>query len=107
MKILLVPPNDLLRHPIPNRMYHIAKRLARKYDIVLLSYTGHPLAGEVKRTLKAVEVPVHKAIHVENLGLYYILNASQIYITLKNIISREGINVIRQYPPESYSNSFS
>jgi glycosyltransferase involved in cell wall biosynthesis len=94
MKILLVPPNDLLRHPIPNRMYHIAKRLARKYDIVLLSYTGHSLAGEVKRTLKAVEVPVHKAIHVENLGLYYILNAPQIYITLKNIISREGINVI-------------
>jgi len=53
MKVLIVPPNDLLRHPIPNRLYHIAKRLAEKYGIFLLSYINHPLAGNVKRSLKA------------------------------------------------------
>jgi glycosyltransferase involved in cell wall biosynthesis len=75
-------------------MYHIAKRLARKYDIVLLSYTGHPLAGGVRRTLKAVEVPIYGAIHVKNLGLYYILNMPWIYLAIKDIISKEGIDVI-------------
>jgi glycosyltransferase involved in cell wall biosynthesis len=94
MKILLIPPNDLLRHPIPNRMYHIAMRLTGRHDVILLSYTGHPLAGEVKRTLRAVEVPIHKAIRAGNLGLYYTLNTPQIYITLKNIIEREGMDII-------------
>jgi len=94
MKILLIPPNDLLRHPIPNRMYHIAKRLARRYDIILLSYTGHPLAGEVRRTLEAIEVPIGRAINVKNLGLYYLLNAPQVYLAIKGIINKEGIDII-------------
>jgi len=94
MKVLLIPPNDLLRHPISNRMYHIATRLTRRHDVILLSYTGHPLAGEVKRTLRAIEVPIHKAVRAENLGLYYTLNTPQIYITLENIIRRKDIDVI-------------
>jgi len=94
VRILLIPPNDLLRHPIPNRMYHIAKRLARKHDIYLLSYTKHPLADGVMRELKAVEVPVGRAIAVKNLGLYYIVNALQIYSSIRRVIEREEVDVV-------------
>ena len=94
MKILLIPPNDLLRHPVPNRMYHIAKRLARNHDIYLLSYTKHPLADGVRRKLKAIEVPIGRAMATKNLGLYYVINSPQIYSSIKTVIKREGVDVI-------------
>jgi glycosyltransferase involved in cell wall biosynthesis len=75
-------------------MYHIAKRLANNHEIFILSYTNHPLAHEIKRSLKAVEIPVSNALKTNNLGLYYIINASQIYITIKNVIQKEDIDVI-------------
>jgi len=96
VRILLVPPNDLLRHPIPNRMYHIAKRLARKHEIYLLSYTNHPLATrrEKLRELDAVEIPIPGALPAKNLGLYYLINAPQTYLAIKGAIQREGIDAI-------------
>jgi glycosyltransferase involved in cell wall biosynthesis len=94
MRIFIIPPNDLLRHPIPNRMYHIAKRLANNHEIFILSYTNHPLAHEIKRSLKAVEIPISNALKTNNLGLYYIINALQIYTTIKNVIQKEDIDVI-------------
>jgi len=94
MRILLIPPNDLLRHPIPNRMYHIAKRFMKKHDIYLLSYTKHPLAEGIKRKLKAVEIYINNALTVKNLGFYYLLNTPQIYTTIKRIIENRGIDVV-------------
>jgi len=94
MKVLIVPPNDLLRHPIPNRLYHIAKRLAEKYEIFILSYINHPLAGNVKRSLKAVEVPIPNAIPVKDLSMYYTINAAQIYNAINRVIKEEGIDII-------------
>jgi glycosyltransferase involved in cell wall biosynthesis len=94
MRIFIIPPNDLLRHPIPNRMYHIAKRLANNHEIFILSYTNHLLAHEIKRSLKAVEIPISNALKTNNLGLYYIINALQIYTTIKNVIQKEDIDVI-------------
>jgi glycosyltransferase involved in cell wall biosynthesis len=75
-------------------MYHIAKRLANNHEIFILSYTNHPLAHEIKRSLKAVEIPISNALKTNNLGLYYIINASQIYTTIKNVIQKENIDVI-------------
>ena len=94
MKVLIVPPNDLLRHPIPNRLYHIAKRLAEKYEIFLLSYTNHPLAGNVKRSLKAVEVPIPNTIPVKDLSIYYTINAVQIYNAVNRVIKEEGADIV-------------
>jgi glycosyltransferase involved in cell wall biosynthesis len=94
MRVFIVPPNDLLRHPLPNRVYHIAKRLADKYEIYLLSYTGHPLAKEKKRELKAIEIPVNNAIRVGNLGLYYIINTPQIHEAIKSVIDKYGIDIV-------------
>jgi len=94
MKILLIPPNDLLRHPIPNRMFHIAKRLAERHDIYLLSYTKHPLAEGVRRRIKALEVRIDNALTTKNLGFYYVLNAPQTYITIKHVVENEDIDGI-------------
>jgi len=94
MKIFIIPVNDLLRHPIPTRMYHIAKRLAKTHEVCLLSYTKHPLADGIIRKLDAVEFSVEKAIAVNNVGLYYIINAPQLYASIKHVIEREDIDVI-------------
>ena len=31
--LVLIPSNDLLRHPISNRVFHITKRLAKRHEI--------------------------------------------------------------------------
>jgi hypothetical protein len=49
MRIFIIPPNDLLRHPIPNCMYYIAKRLANNHEIFILSYTNHPLTHDKEK----------------------------------------------------------
>ena len=94
IRILLVPPNDLLRHPLPNRMYHIAKRLARYYRIYLLAYPGHPLAGNVRRSLEAVEVAFKRFIRTSNLGIYYVVNYFQMYAEIRRTLRSEGIDAI-------------
>ena len=93
-RILLVPPNDLLRHPIPNRMYHIAKRLARYYRIYLLAYPGHPLAGDVQRSLEAVEITFKRFIRTSNLGTYYVVNSFQMYVEIRRTLWKEGIDAV-------------
>jgi len=75
-------------------MYHIAKRLAKTHEVYLLSYTKHPLADGIVRKLDAVEFSVEKAITVNDVGLYYIINAPQLYASIKHVIEREDIDVI-------------
>jgi len=92
--ILLIPPNDLLRHPIPNRLYYIASRLAKRHTIYLLSYPKHPLAHrEVIRELDCIEIGFD-ARSTRDLGLYYILNYDRLYGTLKKLLSRIDIDVV-------------
>jgi len=75
-------------------MYHVARRLVNKYELYLLSYTGHPLAIEKKREINAVEIPVSNAVRVGNLGLYYTVNTIQIYNAIKWAIEKEDIDII-------------
>jgi pantoate kinase len=68
MRLLLIPPNDLLRHPIPNRMFHVAKRLAKRHEIFLLSYTKHQLTGDTpRRSFNGFEVQLGNVIKVSSL----------------------------------------
>jgi glycosyltransferase involved in cell wall biosynthesis len=66
----------------------------KKHDIYLLSYTKHPLAEEIKRKLKAVEIYINNALTVKNLGSYYLLNTPQIYTTIRRMIENRGIDVV-------------
>ncbi len=93
LNILLIPPNDLLRHPIPNRLYHIAKRLAERHTIYLLTYPGHPLAKQRTRYLKAVEI-TYPARKVDNLGLYYILNYPYMRAAIDKTLRTYQIDVV-------------
>jgi glycosyltransferase involved in cell wall biosynthesis len=94
MRIFIIPPNDLLRHPIPNRIYHIAKRFAKRHDIYLLSYTKHPLTEGIKRELKAEEISISNEFAVKDLSFYYLLNAPQIYTTIKHVSESKNIDLI-------------
>lgn len=75
-------------------MYHIAKRLSRKHTIYYLSYTNHPLAGEIRRQLDAIEIPIRNALTTKNLGLYYLVNVPQTYGVIKQVLSNEDIDVV-------------
>lgn len=93
--ILVIPPNDLLRHPIPNRLYHIGKRLAQKHNIYLLSYPNHPRAKNYKlRNMKCIEIRFNPAFNVNDLGLYYIVNAPSIASSLLRLFLRENIDIV-------------
>jgi glycosyltransferase involved in cell wall biosynthesis len=88
LNILIIPPNDLLRHPIPNRLYHLGKRFAEKHNIFLLSYPKHPLAnGEKVRSVKCVEVSYKPLLGDGNLGLYYVANAPAMGCALTKVLS--------------------
>ncbi|MDW8034468.1 MAG: glycosyltransferase [Nitrososphaerota archaeon] len=85
MKVLLIPPSDLLRHYIPNRLYHIARRLIEKHELILLSYPKHPLANGQLRNLLANEIS-YNALSAKDPGTYYVVNTPSIYAALKKII---------------------
>ncbi|MEM5822468.1 MAG: glycosyltransferase [Ignisphaera sp.] len=89
-RILIIPPNDLLRHPIPNRMYHIAKQLSRKYDITIFSYPNHPLSNGVLRELHANELG-YKTFRVKDLGIYYVVNAPHMMSAMKHSIKEVDV----------------
>jgi glycosyltransferase involved in cell wall biosynthesis len=87
LNILVIPPNDLLRHPIPNRLYHLVKRFAKKHNVFLLSYPKHPLAnGEKARSMKCVEVSYKPLLGNGNLGLYYVANAPAMGSALTKVL---------------------
>ncbi len=95
MDVLIIPPNDLLRHPIPNRLYHIGKRLARKHNIYLLSYPGHPIAGQRKiRYMNCSEVSFRPLICTNNLGFYYVANTLHIKKAITALVAKVNIDLI-------------
>jgi glycosyltransferase involved in cell wall biosynthesis len=76
-------------------MFHIAKRLAKRHEIFLLSYIKHPLAGDTpRRSFNGFEVQLGNTVGVKNLGLYYMVNVAQIYGAIRQVLSREGIDVV-------------
>ncbi|MEM2291485.1 MAG: glycosyltransferase [Candidatus Korarchaeum sp.] len=89
-RILIIPPNDLFRHPIPNRLFHIAKRLAEWYEVLVLSYPNHPLARSKMRSLKAKDIR-YKTFKLNNLGLYYLINTPSFYVTLKHLSDVDAV----------------
>src|SRR5487761_1558731 len=95
LNILVVPPNNLLRHPIPNRIYHISKRLACHHNIFLVSYSHYPLAeAEPVRALKCDEIKIEPIIRTESVGSYYLASAPHLYRELSNVLRRNAIDVI-------------
>lgn len=89
-KILIVPPNDILRHPIPNRIYHIAKHLSKDYEIILFSYPNHPLANGIFRKLSAKEI-TYKTIHTKDLSMYYVANVPSMLSVMEQVIRKVDV----------------
>lgn len=99
--ILIVPPNDLFRHPLPNRLYHIAKRLSTHHEISVFSYVDHPLAmGSKQRDLNCTEI-IFRSLRVQELGLYYLLNMPAMLRPLNKAVKEANLiihaNIIPSY----------
>ena len=95
LSVLIVPPNDLLRHPIPNRLYHIGRRLAYRHTVYLLTYNGHPLALSRRvRYMKAFEVNFKPLIKNVDVGFYYLANLYPIANVLDRILTRNSIDIV-------------
>jgi glycosyltransferase involved in cell wall biosynthesis len=76
-------------------MFHLTKRLAKRHEIFLLSYTKHPLTGDTpRRSFNGFEVHLGNVVKVRNLGLYYMVNAAQIYGAIRQMLSSEEIDVV-------------
>jgi glycosyltransferase involved in cell wall biosynthesis len=99
--ILVVPPNDLLRHPIPNRLFHITRRLSLRHEICLLSYSGHPLAKKGNQRGFRCRELTFRSLNVGSLGLYYFLNTPAILQSLNEEIKNTDLvlhaNIIPSY----------
>lgn len=93
MNILVVPPNDLLRHPIPNRLFHLFSRLADRHTVNLLAYPGHPLAKQSKMRDASIREITFKPIPSRNLSLYYFLNYGMMHSSLERFIDEMDIVV--------------
>ncbi|MEM1830668.1 MAG: glycosyltransferase [Ignisphaera sp.] len=89
-KILIIPANDILRHPIPSRIYHIARHLAKDYDITIFSYPNHPLGNNILRKLNAKEV-TYKTIKTKDLSTYYLVNAPAMLPIMEKIIKEVDV----------------
>ncbi|MEM1646700.1 MAG: glycosyltransferase [Ignisphaera sp.] len=89
-KILIIPANDILRHPIPSRIYHIARHLAKDYDITIFSYPNHPLGNNILRKLNAKEV-TYKTIKTKDLSIYYLVNAPAMLPIMEKIIKEVDV----------------
>lgn len=72
-------------------MYHVARYLAEKYDIILLSYPNHPLSHkDILRKLSA-KVTLYDAIKVRDLGVYYLINTPFTASVLSRLIHEADI----------------
>lgn len=100
LRLLVIGPNDLLRHPIPNRLYHIAKYLSSKFDILFFSFPSHPHSVMKPRSAQVKEI-TYISIPVKDVGLYYIVNTPIFYSALKRIMSQVDLvlhgNIIPSY----------
>ncbi len=88
MKILVVPPNNILRHPIVNRLYKVLEHLSRRHDIMVLDYPCHPHAKlKEPRPLRAWVISYKPLYCGGNLGLYYMVN-SPVYLRVAKEVIR-------------------
>ncbi len=92
MKILLVPPNDWLCHPLSSRLHFIFERIARHHQVHVINFK---IGGFGKRQ-RATDAHLHNAtlIPVSDLSAFFVLNAPYHYETIRKVISDNKIEVV-------------
>ena len=93
MRILLVPPNDWLSHPLSSRHHFIFERLARSNQVHVLNFRIGRFGG---KQLRSTATRLHEATFFPTNGLsaYYVLNAPYHYKKIGEIIKKNDIEVV-------------
>lgn len=93
MKILVIPTTDWIRHPVPNRLNFIFDILAEKHEVYVLHFNLKKFKNNKPRET-ACKLVDTDFIDVGDPSLYYILNWPEHILKMREIIKREGIDVV-------------
>ncbi|MFB3764142.1 MAG: glycosyltransferase family 4 protein [Methanotrichaceae archaeon] len=93
MKILVIPTTDWTRHPIPNRLNFVFDILAEEHDVYVLHFNLKKFRDQEPRETKCKLVDAG-GIDEEDPSRYYLLNFPQHLRKIREIINKEGIDVI-------------
>ena len=93
MRILLVPSNDWLCHPLSSRLHFIFERLARNNQVHVINFR---ISGFRGKQLRSTKTYLHNAtlIPAKDLSSFYVLNAPYHYELMRKIINGNNIDVV-------------
>ena len=93
MRILLVPSNDWLCHPLSSRLHFIFERLARNNQVHVFNFK---IGGFGGKQLRSTKTHLHNAtlIPAKDLSSFYVLNAPYHYQLMRKIINGNNIDVV-------------
>jgi len=93
LRILLVPPNDWLCHPLWSRLHFIFERLSRNNKVHIINFR---ISGFRGKQLRSTKTHLHNATQIpaKDLSSYYVLNAPYHYELMRKIINGNNIDVV-------------
>ena len=93
MRILIVPPNDWLCHPLSSRLHFIFERLAQNHQVHVINFKVGGFRG---KQLRSTKTHLHDAtlIPANDLSAYYVFNAPYHYETIRKVINNSNIEVV-------------
>ena len=93
MKILVIPTTDWVRHPVPNRLNFIFDILAEKHDVFVLHFRLKRFEKLEPRGTKCSLI-ASGGMKVDDPSMYYLLNAPAHLLKIREIVKKNGIDVI-------------
>ena len=93
MKILVIPTTDWIRHPVPNRLNFIFDALAEEHEVYVMHFRlGRFKDNEPRETrCKLVDAG---GMDIEDPSTFYLLNAPEHMKRIREVVKKEGIDVI-------------
>lgn len=91
INILLIPPTDWLRHPVPSRLHHIFEIIAETEKVHVLQFDLYP-----ENRARNTNVILHRSsiIPSKDISIYYLLNFPFYAAEIVKIIKSESIDVV-------------
>lgn len=93
MKILVIPPTDWVKAPVPNRLNFIFDILAGTNDVFVLNYQLRKFRDFPQMPTRCTLVNSGK-FRFDDLSLQYVLNVPFHYLSIRNLVKQHSIDII-------------
>ncbi len=93
MKILVIPPTDWVKAPVPNRLNFLFDHLAGTHDVFVLHYQLNKFRNIPEMATRCPLIPTGK-FRFNSLSLTYLLNAPFYFLTIRNLVRQHSIDCI-------------